>query len=321
MRRSALYGYFSASAPVRKIPSNAGLQNSPVSVTQRIIPEPRFHLLDSADTSPWEEAVATSDGLPIRESGSWIQQKHQPLTYYSEIFNQAMKDQPWLHHRVYLELFAGPGKCLIRESNREDFGSPLKVLEKNFTNFIFIEINEPAARALFQRLKGHPKASQVDIWCGDCAEAIRQIAIPNKSLTLAFVDPTRIGQAPFALIEVLSSRARCDLLINIPIGTDIKRNMHNYVRHTDAAAPLTVYSGCDSWKQLPKNSPAHFCRGLIQIYQTQLQQLGYSFVGNIQQVTTSKNLPLYYLLFASKSQLGEKFWNETLRRVNAPELF
>jgi three-Cys-motif partner protein len=232
-----------------------------------------------------------------------------------------MKDQAWLHHRLYLELFAGPGKCLIRESNREDLGSPLKVLEKNFTDFIFVEINEAAACALSQRIRGHPKASQVDIWCGDCAEAIRQITIPSKSLTLAFVDPTRISDAPFFLIETLSGRMRSDLLINIPIGTDIKRNMHNYVRHSDAAAPLTVYLGCDSWKQLPTNSPANFCRGLIQIYQSQLHKLGYTFFDNIQQVTTPRNLPLYYLLFASKHQLGGKFWNETLRRINAPELF
>ena len=92
------------------------------------------------------------DGLPVRESGSWIQQKHHPLTYYSEIFNQAMKDQVWLHHRLYLELFAGPGKCLIRESNQEDLGSPLKVLEKNFTDFIFVEINEAAARVFLRGL-------------------------------------------------------------------------------------------------------------------------------------------------------------------------
>ncbi len=232
-----------------------------------------------------------------------------------------MKDQVWLHHRLYLELFAGPGKCLIRESNQEDLGSPLKVLEKNFTDFIFVEINEAAARALSQRIRGHQKAGQVDIWCGDCAEAIRQITIPNESLALTFVDPTRIGHAPFTLIETLSRRARSDLLINIPIGTDIKRNMHNYVRHTDADAPLTVYLGRDSWRQLPTNSPAKFCRGLIQIYQSQLRQLGYTSFGNIQQVTTPKNLPLYYLLFASKHKLGEKFWNETLRRINVPELF
>ncbi len=135
------------------------------------------------------------------------------------------------------------------------------------------------------------------------------------------MDPTRIGHAPFFLIETLSEKTRSDLLINMPIGTDIKRNMHNYIRRTDDAAPLTVYLGCDSWKQLPTNSPANFCRGLIQIYRSQLHKLGYTFVGNIQQVTTPRNLPLYYLLFASKHQLGEKFWNETLRRINVPELF
>ena len=150
--------------------------------------------------------MAVSDGLPIRESGSWIQQKHHPLTYYSEIFNQAMKNKPW-DHRVYLELFAGPGKCLIRESNCEEDGSPLKAVEKNFTDYIFIDICEAAARALSQRLARHPKAGRVDIWCGDCAEAIRQITIPSKSLTLAFVDPTRISDAPFFLIETLLRRA------------------------------------------------------------------------------------------------------------------
>ena len=97
--------------------------------------------------------------------------------------------------------------------------------------------------------------------------------------------------------------------------------MHNYIRHTDDDAPLTVYLGCDSWKELPTTNPASFCRGLIEIYQSQLRKLGYNFFGNIQQVTTPKNLPLYYLLFASKVALGEKFWNETLRRVNEPELF
>jgi three-Cys-motif partner protein len=200
-------------------------------------------------------------------------------------------------------------------------GSPLKALEKNFTKFVFIEINEAAARALYQRLIGHPKANLVEIWCGDCAEAVTQIKIPEKSLTLTFVDPTRVRHAPFALIETLCAKARSDLLINIPIGTDIKRNMHNYIRHTDDDAPLTVYLGCDSWKELPTTNPASFCRGLIEIYQSQLRKLGYNFFGNIQQVTTPKNLPLYYLLFASKVALGEKFWNETLRRVNEPELF
>ena len=182
-------------------------------------------------------------------------------------------------------------------------------------------MNESAAKALAARLEEHPNADAVEIWCGDCAEAIERIQIPPKSLTFTFIDPTRIGHAPFKLIDTLRSKARSDLLINIPIGTDIKRNFHHYISRTDENAPLTVYLGSDAWKKLPKNTPANFSRGFLQLYEGQLRKLGYDFVGNTKLVTTPNNVPLYYLFFASRHQLGEKFWNETLKRVNEPELF
>lgn len=140
-------------------------------------------------------------------------------------------------------------------------------------------------------------------------------------MTFTFIDPTRIGHAPFKLIATLESKARSDILINIPTGTDIKRNLHNYLTRTDSEAPLTKYLGSGEWKNIPTNSPSNFCRGFLDVYEKQLRRIGYNFVGKLQQVTTPANVPLYYLFFASKHPLGEKFWNETLRRVNEPELF
>ena len=279
-----------------------------------------FHVLASADKTPWKERVSASDGLPIRDSGVWIEKKHKPLVYYSEIFNQAMKDKPW-DERIYFELFAGPGSCFVRETKKEELGSPLRVLETNFTKFIFVEMNKDAADALATRVDGHSNATKVEIWCGDCAEAIDKIAIPPKSLTFTFIDPTRIGHAPFKLISTLAAKARSDILTNIPTGTDIKRNLHNYLARLDAEAPLTRHLGTDEWKKLPVNSPSNFCRGYLELYEVQLRNLGYNFIGNLQQVTTPGNVPLYYLIFASKHELGEKFWNETLKRVSQPELF
>lgn len=273
----------------------------------------------SADHSEWKDGLSMLDKLPVRKSGIWILQKHRPLVYYSEIFNQAMKDKDW-ENRIYFELFAGPGRCFIRDTNEEDLGSPLKIIKTNFTKFIFVEMNELAAKALVARLKEHPHAGAVDIWCGDCAEAIEKIQIPPKSLIFTFIDPTRIGHAPFKLITTLQTKARSDLLINVPIGTDIKRNFHNYISRTDANAPLTAYLGSEEWKDLPTNTPANFCRRFLDLYEGRLRKLGY-FVGTTKQVTTPNNVPLYYLVFASKHPLGEKFWNETLRRVNEPELF
>lgn len=278
-----------------------------------------FHLLPSADRSAWKDGISSTDGLPIRDSGVWIEKKHKPLVYYSEIFNQAMKDKPW-DERIYFELFAGPGRCFVRETQKEEPGSPLRVFETNFTKFVLVEMNKGAADALATRIDGHPNASKVEIWCGDCTEAIEKIVIPPRSLTFTFIDPTRIGHAPFKLITTLVAKARSDILLNIPTGTDIKRNLHNYLSRSGPEAPLTRYLGSDEWRNVPTNSPSNFCRGFLALYEAQLRRLGYDFVGNLQQVTTPGNVPLYYLFFASKHPLGEKFWNDTLKRVNEPEL-
>jgi three-Cys-motif partner protein len=283
--------------------------------------KPTIRFLSTADDAPWEDGISADDNLPIRDSGVWIDQKHEPLVYYSEIFNQAMKDKPW-NERIYFELFAGPGRCFVRETKKEQPGSPLQVLNTNFTKYIFVEMNKAGAEALATRIGRHPNASKVEIWCGDCAEAIEKIVIPPRSLTFTFIDPTRIAHAPFKLITTLVSKARSDILLNIPTGTDIKRNLHHYLGQTGSEAALTRYLGSDEWKNLPTNSPSNFCRGFFELYEKQLRRLDYHFVGNMQQVMTPGNVPLYYLFFASKDKLGEKFWNDTLKRVNKQkELF
>src|SRR5467141_1783079 len=128
-----------------------------------------------------------------------------------------MKDKEW-DERIYFELFAGPGRCFVRETRVEDLGSPLKVMETNFTRYIFVEMNQAAARALAARVENRPDANDVEIWCADCADALEEMQIPARSLTFTFIDPTRIGHAPFKLISTLCSKARSDLLINIPVG-------------------------------------------------------------------------------------------------------
>ena len=50
--------------------------------------------------------------------------------------------------RVYLEMFSGPGKCLIRDTGKEELGSPLKGIGHEFTKFIFTEMSVPAAEAV-----------------------------------------------------------------------------------------------------------------------------------------------------------------------------
>ncbi|HEY5233603.1 MAG TPA: three-Cys-motif partner protein TcmP [Verrucomicrobiae bacterium] len=274
--------------------------------------KPPIQFLPSADKTPWKDSVA-KDGLPIRDSGAWIETKHKLLTYYAHLFATGMKN--FWKSRVYLELFSGPGRCVIRKTGKEDLGSPLKVIEKEFTKFIFTEMSVPAAEALAQRLENFENAANTEIWCGDCADAVKKMQIPAGSLTLAFIDPTGIGHAPFSLIETLHTKTRCDLLINIQHGMGIKMNIHQYTPDANEESALTKFLGNDSWKKLPRHNARDFFRGVLELYKVQLDKLGFSFVGREVLITNDNNTPLYLLLYASKHPKGKEFWDKAMKGV------
>lgn len=279
--------------------------------------KPLIHYLPSADKSVWKDGIA-ADGLPTRDSGPWIGKKHKLLTYYAHLFATGMKNS-W-KSRVYLELFSGPGKCFIRDTAEEDSGSPLKVIEHEFTKFIFTEKSVPAAEALADRLDSFTNSSSSEIWCGDCAEAIKQIHIPDRSLTFAFIDPTGIAHAPFALIETLRKKTRCDLLINVQHGMGIKMNVHQYTPDAGEESALTQFLGNDSWKKLARHNAKEFFIGVLDLYKQQLEKLRIGFIGREVLVSNRQGTGLYLLLFASGHPRGKEFWEKSLKGVLQPEL-
>lgn len=261
--------------------------------------------------------MAESDGLPIRDSGPWIETKHRLLGYYAQMFATGMKNR-WAS-RIYLELFSGPGRCLVRPTNKEEPGSPLKVIDHEFTRFIFTEVRLPAAEALAERLASSPNAARTEIWCGDCAEAIRHIKIPPHSLTFAFIDPTGIGHAPFAMIEALHRKTRCDLLINIQHGMGIKMNLHQYTPDAGEASALTRFLGHDGWKNLPIHNAKTFFLGVLDFYKSGLERMGFAFIGREVLIRNQKNSPLYLLLYASGHERGREFWEKSVRGLPQQE--
>lgn len=279
---------------------------------------PTFHTLQSASDSIWLDGVSSADGLPIRDSGPWIDTKHRLLTYYAELFATGMKFK-W-KSRVYLELFSGPGKCVIRNTGQEEDGSPLKVIGHEFTKFIFTEMSTHAAEALAKRLDPYDNSRLAEIWCGDCAEAIQKMHVPAGSLTFAFIDPTGIGHAPFSLIQTLHRKTRCDLLINIQHGMGIKMNIHQYKPTSDEKSALARFLGNDSWKKLPQQNAKEFFKGVLDLYKQQLQALGFSYIGREVLIESRRGQGLYLLLYASGHPLGQEFWEKSLKGVLQPEL-
>jgi three-Cys-motif partner protein len=231
------------------------------------------------------------------------------------MFATGMKNK--FDNRVYIEVFAGPGRCRFPDAS-EDLGSPLQMMDLEFTKFIFIEKNVQGADALESRVKKHGGVDAATIYSGDCVDAVKEIALPvSKCLALTFIDPTGISHCPFELVQTLRRRVRTDLLINFPHGMGLKMNQHQYTPKEKSI--LTRFLGTDSWTKFIDRNPGDFVRGVLDLYKDQLRKLEYRVGTHEVVIRTQQGTPLYMLVFASRDDLGVRFWDNTMKGVQDPQ--
>lgn len=142
-----------------------------------------------------EQDLLGNDGLIVRDSGSWVEDKLYYLGRYLKIFSVGMKKK-WAGRLYYVDLFAGPGRCPIRETQEEIDGSPLvALLGFDFAKYFFFEMDSACFEALDARAKKRApgKWENVKMIPGDCNETIEKAGLPSEGLGLAFIDPTGIS--------------------------------------------------------------------------------------------------------------------------------
>ncbi len=259
------------------------------------------------------EIAIGRDGLAVRDSGIWVKEKLYYLEHYLDIFSVGMR-RKWVGKLYYVDLFAGPGRCLIRETKEEIDGSPLIALKFNFAKYFFFE-NDPACyKALVARTKTRAPEKERNVIGvpGDCNEHISQVKPSPSSLGLAFIDPTGISPLAFDTIRKLTTNRKIDLIINFHEGMGIRMNLHQYTRKDESA--LTTFMGSDRWKQRLRQAPTSFdqtCQEIAKEYLENLRELGYlAFDSERIPIKTDRELLLYYLLFASKDRKGNEFWRK-----------
>lgn len=246
--------------------------------------------------------------LSIRASGPWIRRKHFFLRRYADIFSRAMKKK-W-DKLTFIDLFAGPGKCLIQNTNEELDGSPLIALGFEFTRYIFIEQDDEDFEALKKRCSSSSKFNRITFLRGDCNQEVGKIR--PQGLSLAFVDPTGIG-VQFKTIRALARHGNVDLLINVQFGMDIKRNFQRYLKKQGAVLDLFLGGNFRDKLEDPKD--------VLKIYKNQIQSLGYSTVEYRDiPIANMKNVPMYFLLFASTHSRGLDFWKKITGKDQAGQL-
>ncbi len=276
------------------------------------------------------------DGFAVRDSGQWVVEKLDYIQRYINMFTTAMADKPWRNIR-YIDLFAGPGKCKLRNNGQIVLGSPLLAIttKRPFTDYFFVDISDENLEALKARTNSLPQFDHVNFRHGDANEIVHQLVAEFqkrdasyitgrwKSLNLAVLDPEGL-ELKWSTVESLAKVKKMDLIIHYS-QFGLTRNMERCF-HEDETTVVDRFFGGKAWKTVYAQkrakgaSNARIHRDLIDLYKSNLADLGY--VDVVEQNPdseplirhTSKNAPLYRLLFASKNKLGNKFWDEVTKR-------
>jgi three-Cys-motif partner protein len=277
------------------------------------------------------------DGLPARESGEWVKEKLFYVQRYIDIFETAMRQKPW-RRRIYIDLFSGPGKCIIRGTNEYLLGSPLLALKTQypFTDYYFGDLESQNIDCLIERSRGSTvPQNYIHTLVGDANQRVKEVVKDIEQsdkpylqqvgpcLNLAFLDPQGL-ELEWMTVETLGKMKTMDLIIHYS-QSGLTRNLERYYDSADENI-IDRFFGDMTWRRvyqdaLSKRETVGVHRKLIDYYKEKLGRLGYKVV-NDQKYTvteplirnTENHAPLYRLIFASKHPLGNKIWHEVTKK-------
>lgn len=275
------------------------------------------------DTS---ESLSEDDGLYLPEAGDWSERKHQKFKYYTSMFSSSMKNK-W-DRRVYIDLFAGPGKWRIKRTDKIEPGSPLVAMsvDQPFDQYIFCEANSQSLEALKARTKNHFPGldckfieGDANMKTGEILQAIPKFSRQRKGLSLIVVDPFKASELKFETVKRLS-KIYADFLFLIPSAMDIRRNRHNYTR-TDNHT-IDDFIGTDEWRLDWERRDMHktdFGNFVADWFGKSMRKLDFIYTGTDSMEIIKKDgntgISLYHLAFFSKNKLAMVFWNETRKNT------
>lgn len=271
------------------------------------------------------------DGLSARDSQEYARLKLKALEVYLEITTTSMRNKPW-SGISYIDLQAGPGKNKIK--GEFVLGSPLLALglEHPFTHYWFNEIDDSLANALQERYSASPIANRVKLYREDVntvvSNVVDELSILQSRkkkeewgyLNVAFLDPEGL-ELHWSTVSQLASVPKMDLIINFSTSTILREEGSKNLESVNR------FYGNNQWLEDMKISdPVKRRRALIDRYLNQLKSFGYYISENPElenhdiSFKNSKKSEVYSLIFASKSELGDKFWRQSKKTASPRRL-
>lgn len=265
------------------------------------------------------------DGLITPEVGGWAEDKYQHVRNYAQMFLTATK-KTW-DCRAYVELFAGAGRSKLVETGAIIPASPLLALglKDPYQKHVFCDIDTEKISALQARVERDHPGHDCTFINRDVNAATDEVlaAVPVgrkdfRVLSFCFADPYNLKNFRFETIRRLAVRY-ADFLVLVPSGMDANRNRAHY----EQAGNHTVddFLGTTAWREAwARERGANFGDFVADQFGQQMAALGYRY-GGLQKTTlirsTDKNLPLYHLMFFSRSELADKLWAQAQKYSTA----
>lgn len=280
--------------------------------------------------------IPEDDGLSARTSGQWVTEKLHYLKRYIDMFETSMRNKPW-RRRTYIDLFSGPGKCVINQTSEFYLGSPLLALttEHPFTDYYFVDADPNNIEVLKERCSASQGTASIHYLVGDSNTHVQTIVnqiiqidrsfIKGKwpSINLAFLDPEGL-ELEWNTVATLAQAGRMDLIIHYS-QNGLTRNLE-ICYNSDDETIIDRFFGDREWRKIyqdrqNKKTRVGIHRQLIDYYKAKLQGLGYVEVLRDDETgaeplirNSRRKAPLYRLLFASKHELGHDFWRSVTRK-------
>lgn len=283
-----------------------------------------------------------SDGLPARDSGDWGKTKLDFLNKFGPVALDATVAK---RSRCYVDLYAGPGLNVGRESREEFLGSPRRAIELigdrsrvAFTDAFLVNQDDVAHGALTQRIDRRYGESPLAIprekvrtICGDANGELPGILdqIHPKSYVFVFADPDRPADLPWRSVDALRNYRKhesVDLYVLFPLDMALKRMVgYSDVAIEMNAAAMTEYFGSEDWRECEqyRQSAAlrqDFGRCLERVYLKRLRTL-WKHAEHICDIKRGSGPRLYTMLFASDHDAGKKIgaWAKRSARRDADD--
>jgi three-Cys-motif partner protein len=259
-----------------------------------------------------------SDGLPARDADTWTEEKLRILDCYARGFAKTtQKAGGWYG----LDPFAGAGLNYSVAQGVEIHGSPLVLLNAGTpeaTEVLLCEADPQTRQVLEQRIESYKPRGVV--FPGDANSAIVDMLdrVPRQAPAFAFLDPEGSELAWETIVAVFDhkrgERWKVEQLILFP--TDM-----GFVRLApDHPDKVTNIFGHERWLEIfdarrSDQITADEARGAyVRLYADGLRQLGYETVLD-RQITKANGQPMYFLIFATDHDAGERIMDHCFDRV------